>query len=539
MRKVLLFIVANVLIAACSSDEMNKVSSESKFVKGINVTIEDAQYDLTRSSYTVDESSGFLMSWIKGDTIGIYPIGADQVAFPISSGDGNSTAKFDGGAWSLRASRQYAAYYPFRRANYNNKETAIPVSYTGQTQNGNTPMNHLATYDYMAASAVSPTTNGNVDITLKHLGAFMRLQLTMPVADTYRSLTLTSSNTPFVTDGTFNLKASTPTITPTKTSDVFTMTLKNVETTSANQTINIYAMVAPTDLSGSNITITVTSKDEATYVATISGKNMQAGYAYNYEKTLDIGTRAMGEIDGHEYVVIGGVKWATMNLGATTVAGSPSTAYGNYYAWGETTAYGETKTDYYWSTYKYCNKKPNDLKITKYCINIEHSSQNYPDKKTILEAMDDAAYQNWGSNWHMPTIADFIALYNACGGDYNNSSSMTPTTLSGQVKKGGIYWLSADQTYESAYTGVSGILFVSKSDIFYRVFFPVAGYTYYSSNNTILKGVGITGSYYSSLLTATNNQLARRILLHNSNNGVNINSYSNRYEACSIRPVAK
>ena len=34
-------------------------------------------------------------------------------------------------------------------------------------------------------------------------------------------------------------------------------------------------------------------------------------------------------IHGHDYVEIGGKKWATMNVGATTVAGSPETAYGD------------------------------------------------------------------------------------------------------------------------------------------------------------------------------------------------------------------
>lgn len=50
-------------------------------------------------------------------------------------------------------------------------------------------------------------------------------------------------------------------------------------------------------------------------------------------------------IHGHDYVEIGGKKWATMNVGATTVAGSPETAYGDYYAWGETVTY-YTKVDF-------------------------------------------------------------------------------------------------------------------------------------------------------------------------------------------------
>ena len=44
-------------------------------------------------------------------------------------------------------------------------------------------------------------------------------------------------------------------------------------------------------------------------------------------------------INGHEYVKIAGRKWATMNVGATTVADSWETSYGDFYAWGDTTTY--------------------------------------------------------------------------------------------------------------------------------------------------------------------------------------------------------
>lgn len=37
-------------------------------------------------------------------------------------------------------------------------------------------------------------------------------------------------------------------------------------------------------------------------------------------------------IGKHDYVEIGGKKWATMNVGASTVSDSPETAYGDYYA---------------------------------------------------------------------------------------------------------------------------------------------------------------------------------------------------------------
>ena len=46
-------------------------------------------------------------------------------------------------------------------------------------------------------------------------------------------------------------------------------------------------------------------------------------------------SREQEKINGHEYIEIAGRKWATMNVGATTVAASPETAYGEYYTWGE------------------------------------------------------------------------------------------------------------------------------------------------------------------------------------------------------------
>lgn len=87
------------------------------------------------------------------------------------------------------------------------------------------------------------------------------------------------------------------------------------------------------------------------------------------------------------------VKWATFNVGATAPEG-----YGDYFAWGET----EPKSDYSWSTYKYCDGS--ETTITKYCVT---------DFKTVLNPEDDAAHVNWDGNWRMPTAAEFEELFNA------------------------------------------------------------------------------------------------------------------------------
>ncbi|MGM9818793.1 MAG: hypothetical protein ACI30B_07430 [Paludibacteraceae bacterium] len=109
---------------------------------------------------------------------------------------------------------------------------------------------------------------------------------------------------------------------------------------------------------------------------------------------------------GYEYVDLGlpsGLKWATCNVGAT----SPE-AYGDYFAWGETT----TKTTYSWDTYTLTTDGGSTF--TKY---------NTTDSKTVLEPEDDAATVNWGGAWRMPTDAELTELREKC--------TWTWTTLNG------------------------------------------------------------------------------------------------------------
>ena len=108
----------------------------------------------------------------------------------------------------------------------------------------------------------------------------------------------------------------------------------------------------------------------------------------------------------HDYVEIGGIKWATMNIGA-----SQPSDYGLYFAWGDTQGYtaeqvgsGEGQKYFGEDDYIYYN----DGSYTKY---------NATDGKIELEASDDAAVANWGGSWRMPTTDDFQAL----GADVNTA----------------------------------------------------------------------------------------------------------------------
>lgn len=161
-----------------------------------------------------------------------------------------------------------------------------------------------------------------------------------------------------------------------------------------------------------------------------------------------------------EYVVIGGLKWATKNLGATTIAGSPSTCYGDYYAWSET----ETRYD----------------GITVFASNgASFSGWNHPVHKWAyseydhpnytfdqLEPSHDVAHRKLGDPWRIPRDDDFWALYVACGGDPSSHMMTFPPSGDKNTKEKGIYWCDD-------YDGVAGLLF---SDGKSQLFFPACGY---------------------------------------------------------------
>lgn len=118
-----------------------------------------------------------------------------------------------------------------------------------------------------------------------------------------------------------------------------------------------------------------------------------------------------------EYVDLGlpsGLKWAKCNLGA-----SKPSDYGDYYAWGETAP----KADYTWATYKWMQAGHSHWRyITKYTfadgktggIWYDSSGNFIGDNLTTLRPADDAATQQLGSPWRMPTVDEQEELITKC-----------------------------------------------------------------------------------------------------------------------------
>ena len=205
--------------------------------------------------------------------------------------------------------------------------------------------------------------------------------------------------------------------------------------------------------------------------------------------------------NGHAYVEIGGLKWATMNIGANSV-----TDYGLYFQWGDTTGYlssqcGSSGTTYAkpfdWADYKFGNgtSSPGATGMTKY---------NASDSKTVLDLSDDAARANWGGSWRMPTVEECVALGNA---------------------------VNTTWTADYQGSGVAGRICTDKTDSSKVLFFPACGFC----GNGSLNNVGIFGYYWSRSLYSSDVQDAYHFSFIEF--FVNWQYYIDRFYGFSVRGV--
>ena len=236
----------------------------------------------------------------------------------------------------------------------------------------------------------------------------------------------------------------------------------------------------------SNSSVTSNEVDDETHAYTVTLPITRGTWYYRAYVLID-GTAHYGETksveltytnnDTKEAVDLGlSVKWATCNVGAK----NPE-EYGDYFAWGET----EPKSDYSWSTYKWCNGSPSTL--TKY---NNDSSYGTVDRKTTLEPADDAATVNWGGAWRMPTHDEQLALIDSCYWEW--TTNYNDKGVSGYI----VYKVKNSDDMGKKKTSGSSITTVasySLSDT--HIFLPAAG-----RRGTSLGFAGSNGYYWSASL---------------------------------------
>ena len=272
-------------ITACSLE--NEIAPITVFDSIETIKVSAPNFDVqnisTKTSINVSDQEA-TFAWSANDTIGVFPTKGYQVAFPMISGAGSSSAAFSGGGWALKIGDSYASYYPFQ---YMNKDASnIPIDWTGQTQIGNNSTANLGNYDYMAADLTEPS-SGEVTFSFKHLGSLLKFTLIVPKPGNYKSMTVSTEEKLFATLSTLNILSS-PAVLSNKTfSNSLSIGISDIQTSSENQSVNLYMICAPTDLSNRNLNIKLTDTNGNSYYATVSGKKMDEGKAYSYTATLE------------------------------------------------------------------------------------------------------------------------------------------------------------------------------------------------------------------------------------------------------------
>ena len=244
---------------------------------------------VTRTQLTVEDNVA-KFTWTPGDRVGILPDQGAQVWFeiptPEEGEEPTNVATFDGGAWALKPTSDYAAYYPFVK-DFDLDRTKVPVSYTGQVQEGNGSTTHLGAYDYQGARPSTTNGAGGVSFDFDHVGALVLLQFTVPTGGTeLTGVTLSADGAAFTTKGTYDLTSTEGfPITPTETAESMTIGL-DYTTTADDETVTLYFLCAPIDLSGKTVSVSVAcgGTEGETIEFEADGKNLVAAGGYLLKK---------------------------------------------------------------------------------------------------------------------------------------------------------------------------------------------------------------------------------------------------------------
>ncbi len=447
------------LASACTNDDVMPQGSDYLTDKPVMITVGSVQ---TRAGYAANEviESGSLGLWLnQGDA---------------KYDAANLEVKYESGVWTplgkllwknATDEATYTATYPYDADGV--YEVSVPAVQTNETAKA---------AEVLYATGTAKGGNGAINITFAHALAQVKVALTKASnlgTVTVNSVTLSSA----ATSGTFTATTGAWS-NPGNSQEV--SFIKNSDT-------EFEALLVPQTLTGYSIEI----------AATVDGTDKVYSYTATEAVILNQGETYTIPVQVGETICVdlglpSGTLWATCNVGAT----APQ-EYGDYFAWGETSP----KSNYDWPTYKYGSSYNT---LTKYCSNSLWGKDGLTDGLTTLEACDDAATYNLGSNWRTPTEAEFNELLYQC-----------------------------DWTWTTDYNGTGVVGYIVKSraaDNINTIFLPVAGY--YSENNVVNEKTA--GYYWSNSLTIIGVNNAKLFQIEQSDKKI---GNDHRCLGLSIRPV--
>lgn len=292
--------------------------TETSMMGGIsNALVQTADFtptddfsDLQTRSAIDPTASPIAFSWVEGDKLAVYSVaqnGMTNFELDLSKLSNNpSVATFKASGFNLKGGDDYLAFSPYSGSNTD--KTKVAVSYDGIVQEGNGTYSHLGAYDYQwaKAKAEGSTEAANIKFNFKHAGAICRFRINgLPQGTKFSRMTITCDG--IITKGTVDLtQEESPNIVAADGNST-TQSIKFGESgfgADDNGTLTVYTMMAPANLSGKNISLSLYSGDMILVSFSVKGKDMLAGNAYAYSATYTAPS-APSLPDGLGYVDLG------------------------------------------------------------------------------------------------------------------------------------------------------------------------------------------------------------------------------------------
>ena len=378
----------------------------------------------TRVNFATGLGSFF---WSNGDCIGVCRSSSTSngtAAFTLLKG-GESVGNFINDSFSLLTNADYYAFYPFMAGT---TATAFPVNLVTQEQTANNDLSHIGKFNYMSTKFTTDG-NGKASFTFSNIGAVIQLHFTAEEEDEYKSLAITSSGAPFTIQATYNMVDGT--YTPKSTNGTFRVSFgEQGMHVLKDEDVTVSAVILPDDLSQSTLTFSIRNAAGVVKEMSFAGYAFSKGKLYHFYEVNSKGNPPYGGCpDNHHPHMIdlgmpSGTLWSCMDLGSNVPA-----ECGLGFTWGQA-ALAEKNYASSWEYYDFMTEGYRDRNgISKYQIPDKNydgvwydAEQNFiGDNLTTLEMADDAARQNWGGPWRIPTKAEFNELtnYATCVWDKN------------------------------------------------------------------------------------------------------------------------
>ena len=335
------------------------------------------------------------------------------------------------------------------------------IAYTSATVGGNVTSDGAGTVSERGvcySTSANPTTSDNVEKSGSGVGNYTVDLYGLSDGTTYyvRAYAINEKGTSYGEELSFQTyafgKPTVTTTTPTNITYTSAVVGGNV-TADGGATVTERGICYSSSTSTPTISDNVESSDSGLGSFMINLDGLMAGTTYyvrayavnaegiSYGKSINFKTNTPptnGKENGHEYVELGlSVKWATCNLGANT----PSDA-GGYYRFGELTP----KT----------------------------SSSGRYEGCPAYSISNDAAYNNWGGSWRLPTASEAEELANNCTWTWTSINGMNGYQVVGK-NGNSIFLPAAGYMYESSYN----VTYYGENGFYWTSTVKNAGSTWY------------------------------------------------------------